>query len=117
VSSVRLGAGFETGLRLRLVSGYPNTPIVGSLYNANASQYEPITGSHFSGRNPPFFQLDFRVEKVWTFQKWLLSLYIDIQNITNRANTEFITWDYRFREAFNVQGMPFFLSLGLTGRF
>jgi len=117
VGSVKLGRGWETGLRLRLVSGSPETPIVGSFYMADNQRYSPITGARDSERKPMFFQLDFRVEKAWTFETWVLSAYLDVQNVTNQANTEFITWDYRFRDSWNVPGIPILPSFGVNGRF
>jgi TonB family protein len=117
VGSVKLGRGWETGLRVRLVSGNPTTPIIGSRYVGDSSYYLPVTGTPYSGRLDPFFQVDVRVEKTWTFERWLLSLYLDIQNVTNHSNSEFEIWDYRFRESWVVPGIPFLPSLGISGRF
>lgn len=117
VGSVKLGRGWETGLRLRLVSGNPFTPTTGGRFSGDTNGFSPITGAIRSERLPAFFQLDARVEKKWTFDSWLLTLYLDVQNVTNHANSEFFTWDYRFRESFKVPGIPFFPSLGINGRF
>lgn len=117
VASVKLGRGWETGLRLRYVSGYPHTPITGSKYYGDDNFFQPLYGDLNSSRLDAFFQLDVRVEKVWTYDAWKLSLYVDLMNLTNRANTEFAVWDYRYRQSGPVSGMPFFLSLGLAGRF
>jgi TonB family protein len=117
VGSVKLGRGWETGLRLRLVSGNPFTPTVGGRFSGDTNGFSPITGAIRSKRLPAFFQLDARVEKKWTFDSWLLTLYLDVQNVTNHANSEFFTWDYRFRESWKVPGIPFFPSLGINGRF
>jgi len=117
VASVILGRGWETGLRIRFVSGNPTDPILGGTYLGDSGGFSPIMGPFRSSRLPYFFQLDLRVEKKWTFDAWILSTYLDIQNATNNANTEFITWDYRFRESWNVPGIPFFPSFGINGRF
>ena len=117
VGSVKLGRGWETGLRLRLVSGNPYTPTIGGRFSGDTNGYFPITGPIRSERLPAFFQLDARVEKKWTFDNWLLTIYLDIQNVTNQANSEFFTWDYRFSESWKVPGIPFFPSLGINGRF
>lgn len=117
VGSFRLGRGWETGLRLRLVSGNPSTPIDEGMFLADSYAYSGVPGVYNSTRLPLFLQVDLRVEKKWTFDKWNLTAYLDIQNVTNHSNTEFIVYDYRFRESWNVPGIPFFPSLGLTGRF
>lgn len=117
VGSVKLGRGWETGARLRLVSGNPSTPIERGVFVSDANAYQPVQGPLQSERLAPFFQIDFRVEKTWRFDKWMLSAYLDVQNITNNANTEFIIWDYRFGKSWNVPGIPVFPSIGVTGRF
>jgi TonB family protein len=117
VGSVKLGRGWETGLRLRLVSGNPFTPTLGGRFSGDTNGFSPITGAIRSQRLPAFFQVDARIEKKWTFDSWLLTLYLDVQNVTNHANSEFFTWDYRFRESWTVPGIPFFPSLGINGRF
>ena len=117
VGSVRLGRGWETGLRVRLVSGNPTTPINQGIFVGDSSMYQPISGAFQSDRLPTFFQMDLRVEKLWTYETWQLAAYVDIMNATNQANTEFISWDYRFNESWNVPGIPFFPSFGINGRF
>ena len=117
VASVRLGRGWETGLRLRFVTGNPTTPVVQGLFVADTSSYEGLSGKPFSSRVQSFFQLDLRVEKRWTFDSWTLSAYLDIQNVTNHANTEFVIYDYRYRDNWNVPGIPILPSFGVSGRF
>ena len=116
VGSVKLGRGWETGLKFQLVSGKPITPIRGAAYNADQSSYLPYLGEMLSDRLAPFIQLDFRVEKTFTFERWMLSTYLDIQNVTNNANSEFEQWDYRFRKRQTIPGIPIFPTLGLNAR-
>lgn len=117
VASVKMGRGWETGARVRLVSGNPSTPIERGVFVSDSNTYQPVQGPVRSERLAPFFQIDFRVEKTWTFEKWLLSAYLDVQNLTNHSNTEFTIWDYRFGKKWNVPGIPVFPSFGVSGRF
>lgn len=117
VGSVRPGRGWEVGARFRLVSGNPVTPIRGGSFMADTGEYLPMLGKRWSGRGPLFHQLDFRVEKTWTFERWLLSVYLDIQNIYNAENIEFTIWDYRYRKSYGVRGLPILPTLGLKGVF
>jgi len=116
VGSVKLGRGWETGLRFRFISGKPVTPISGAAFVADQSSYIPYTGRELSNRLEPFIQLDLRVEKQWTFEKWLLSAYLDIQNVTNHANSEFQQWDYRFRKNSTIPSVPIFPTIGINAR-
>jgi len=116
VGSVKLGRGWETGLRFRLISGNPLTPYMYGIQVVDQGSYIPVFGAENSSRLPPFVQLDFRVEKKFTFERWVLSTYLDVQNITNYANSEMQVWDYRFRESWNVPGIPIFPSIGVSAK-
>lgn len=78
----------QLGAKLRLNSGLPYTP-----FDVNAtvlkSNYD-ISGNgildkskYNANRLPVFYQLDVRLDKKYNFKKWLLNVYIDIQNVTN----------------------------------
>lgn len=71
---------WQVGTRIRLVSGNPYTPIINSVYDATNRYYQPVKGKENSKRNEPFFQTDLRVEKMFLFDKWKLSAYMDLQN-------------------------------------
>ena len=117
VASGRPGLGFEVGIRFRLVSGNPETPVLRGEFIADRSFYLPVAGPLRSARGPLFHQLDFRVEKMWRFTRWMLSLYLDIQNIYNAKNPELRIWDYRFKKTEEIRGLPFLPSLGVKGVF
>jgi TonB family protein len=111
----RLGRGWEVGGTFRLVSGNPDTPIVGSSLNAISGLYSPRFGELNSARNPTFHRLDLRVEKQWTFDAWKLALYLDLQNAYNRANPEGTIYDFEYREKQEITGLPILPILGLRG--
>lgn len=111
----RLGRGWETGATFRLVSGNPDTPIVGSTLNTSTGQYSPIYGRLNSDRNAAFNRLDVRIEKQWTFDAWKLALYLDVQNVYNAENPEGTTYDYEYRQRETVIGLPIIPNLGLRG--
>jgi len=117
VASLRLGWGVEVGTRFRLVSGRPETPVRGGVYDADAGRYRPIKGDLRSVRLPLFHQLDLRIEKTWIFDLWRLSLYLDIQNLYNAKNAEATLWDYRYRQSGPLQGLPLLPTLGIKGAF
>ena len=75
----------ELGIRLRYVTGDPTTPIFPSTtYDAGAaSRYLPTRGLWNSGRVDPYISSDVRYEVAFTFEKWLLHLYIDVTHLEN----------------------------------
>ena len=117
VASYRIGWGWELGARFRLVSGRPDTPVTGGIYDSDINRYTRLTGEKYSDRLPVFHQLDIRAEKTWIFELWRLSVYLDIQNVYNATNAEATLWDYRFKESGPLQGLPFLPTLGIKGSF
>jgi TonB family protein len=117
VASRILPRGFQLGGRFRYVTGTPNTPVLGSFYDATIDRYTAISGTPFSGRLPAFNQLDVRVDKLFTFDKWRFSMYLDVQNIYNAKNPEALSYNYDYRISHPVTGLPILPILGLRGDF
>jgi TonB family protein len=117
VASYKFQFGIEAGLRFQLVTGMPQTPVLGSTFNANTGNYVPIYGAPNSVRAPTFNQLDLRVEKIWTFDWWKFSLYLDVQNVYNASNPALTIYDYRYRQSTPLNGLPIIPSLGVKGVF
>ena len=113
VASAVLGRGWEAGVRFRLVSGNPETPILGSIYDADSDIYWPIYGETNSRRMPMFHQLDVRVDKNWTFKYVKFGVYIDVQNVYNHKNVEGTNYSYDYRQKAYLVGLPLLPSLGL----
>lgn len=112
LASYQLPYGLEAGVRFRLTSGLPYTPVVAAFYDATGDQYQPIFGAQNSQRLPPFVALDVRVEKTFTFQRIKLNLYLDIQNVTNQANPEEVTYNYDYSKLYYITGLPILPVLG-----
>ncbi len=115
VGSVQIGRGWSAGLRFRLVSGSPYTPVVGAIYDARSDVYIPRFGAANSGRRATFHQLDLRIDKVFTFQRWKLSTYLDVQNVYNQRNEEGLSYSFDYRESKPVTGLPILPILGVKG--
>lgn len=114
-ASYKLGRGWEVGAALRYTSGTPYTPVRSSTYDAPNDVYVPRNGAPMSERNPAYVRLDTRVEKKWTFTKWSLALYLDVQNVLNSPNREGFSYSYDFRTRDGARGLPIFPALGLRG--
>ena len=117
IASYKLPRGWQIGGRFRLISGNPETPVVGSRYLAQQDVYLPIYGAINSGRVPPFSQLDVRIDKVWTFDAWTLDLYLDVLNSYNHRSIEATVYSYDFRQSDYFRGLPVIPTLGLKGSF
>jgi TonB family protein len=101
VGSWRLSRGWETGLRVRYVTGNPETPQLGYTsgryeYDAESGRYVDLFGTVNSDRMGPFFQIDARVDKKFVYRSWIFSLYLDVQNVNYFLYNSPETYDYNY---------------------
>lgn len=117
VGSLALPRRWRIGASFRVVSGYPYTPVIGSIASLAPGQYTPILGATNAARLPFFHQLDFRVDKRWILKRAEVNAYFDIQNVYNRVNPEAIVYSSDYRAEVNAIGLPILPSLGLRIEF
>jgi TonB family protein len=120
VGNYRLPRFWEIGCRLRYVTGDPTTPIVGITYNEDYGMFTAIRGERNSARFDPFFQLDLRIDKKFMFKNWILSAYLDFQNVSwfFYKSPEYYLYNFRYDPDTRtpVGGIPY-PSLGLSAEF
>jgi len=115
VAVYRLGRGWEAGASVRYTSGTPYTPVIGSTYEATSDVYSPRLGRPMSARNPAFSRIDLRLQKTWTFGRWSLAAYLDVQNVLNAKNHEGFEYTYDYRARRGDPGLPILPIIGLRG--
>jgi len=106
---------WSLGTRFRYVSGNPDTPVEGSIFDAASGVYVPVYGAPNAARLPAFAQLDLRLDRTWTYTTWKLNLFLDVQNVTNRGNAEGFTYSYDYARRESLTGLPILPILGLEG--
>ena len=107
----------DFGIRFRYVTGNPTTALGAGVQDADQGVYIPIPGAPYATRLPAFTQLDLRVDKRFTFKSWILSIYLDLSNVTNSANVEGFAYSYDYRQSHAVTGLPILPSLGVRASF
>ncbi|MBK7865421.1 MAG: TonB family protein [Archangiaceae bacterium] len=115
IGSYKLPYDFIFGVRFRYVSGPLNTPFVAAVYDANGNYYLPVPGPEYSRRLPDFIQIDVRLDKRFVFKNWMLSLYLDVQNLTNQKNVEAVVNNYDYTKEAFLTGLPIIPVLGAKG--
>lgn len=115
VASVALPWGLNFGARFRFASGPLVTPFITSIFDANANLYVPLPAMPWSQRLPNFVQLDVRLDKRFTFDAFSLSLYLDVQNVTNAQNPEALLYNFNYTRSAFVMGIPILPTAGLRG--
>jgi hypothetical protein len=117
VLSYKLPLDFIVGGRVQYTSGTPLTPVAGSVYDADGDLYFPVPGAYLSARAPDFFQLDLRIDRRFVFEKWILTVYLDVQNVTNRQNVEYTIYNFNYTQQGYLSGLPIVPALGVRGEF
>lgn len=117
VGSLKLDGGWELGTRFRLTSGRPETPVSGGIFDADTGGFVRLNGVPGSTRGATFHQLDVRFEKTFLKERYRWSVYLDVQNVYNATNPEFLLYDYRFRTSAGFPGLPILPTLGVSGAF
>ena len=112
----RPSVGWELSGRFRYTSGDPYAPTINASFDADSGSYDPQRGQFGDSRSPAFTELDVRAQYTWTWDLFRLTLYLDIENVTNRKNEEFHVYDYRYRDGGSISGLPILPTLGVTGK-
>ncbi len=117
ILSWTLPRGWIVGGRFRYVTGDPYTPVTGSFYDSITDHYTPIYGATNSARLNAFNQLDLRVDKIFTFNRWRFSAYLDVQNVLRSDNPEAVGYNFDYRISHPITGLPLLPILGVRGDF
>ncbi len=117
VAERELGRNWKISTRVRYATGNPFTPIVGASYDVNNDVYVPVRGDIYSERMGAFFQADVRFDKKWVYDRWIVTGYLDIENVTNQQNPEAIRYSYNYQRSEKVTGLPIYPTLGVKMEF
>jgi hypothetical protein len=117
LGSYKITRKWQVGLRYRYVTGNPSTPVVRAYYDPNDDLYRPVYGLTNSARLPDFHALDLRVDRYFIWDRFLLDLYLDVQNVTSHANPEGAIYNFNYTKTGYVTGLPILPILGLRGQF
>jgi len=113
LASRMLGRTWRIGGRFRYATGNPFTPVASAVFDPNKNKFVAVDGPLLSERLPDFFQLDLRLDHAWHPSWGLVDLYIDVQNVTNRANAEGVTYSSDYSVRTYTTGLPIFPSIGV----
>jgi hypothetical protein len=112
-------AGWERGPwtlggRVRLATGEPRTEVIGAVFDSRSGRYQPIRGAHNGVRLPAFFAADLRAERRFAIAGDVrAAAYLEVQNLTGRANAEEIIYSADFSRRGYLTGLPLLAVGGL----
>lgn len=95
-----LAGDWSLGTTARYGTGAPRTPILGGTRTEDGNTV-PVYGALMSERLPAYARLDGRVMRHIRMPGALLTMFVEVLNVTNRANVAAFTYDpsYTSREA------------------
>ena len=97
------------------MTGNPETPVTGSVYDADVDTYRPLYGATNSARTSAFHRLDLRVDKQFVLAGHRGAAYLDLQNAYNHANREGTDYSFDYTQHADTPGLPLIPSLGIKG--
>ena len=118
LGSWRLKNDWDVGVRTRMVSGKPTSPIVGTIENEASKSISPVYGERNSTRQDPFFQVDLRLDKKVIYTKWIMTYYVDMQNVLwpIYKSPELTYYNYNYTESQKIAMIPL-MSVGIKAEF
>jgi hypothetical protein len=105
---------WTVGGRVRYATGEPRTPVVGAFFDSVSGRFEPIVGAQNSVRLPAYFAADARAERRFELGHGLRgAVYLEVQNLTDRANAEEIIYNADFTQKGYLTGLPLLAIAGV----
>ena len=117
VGQVPLPWGFRAGARYRIATGMPDTPVIGSVIDADSGRYSPIFAPKSSQRFPFFQALDVRVDWSTTLPLCELTLYADLVNVLNLRAQEGTLYNFDYSQQNPRLGLPIIPAVGAKATF
>ena len=113
IAGYRLPLDFEFSAKAQTTTGNPYTPYAGGIELMDEGTWVGIpSAATNSVRQPAYWAVDIRVDKLFTYKRWQLELYVDVLNVLHGENPEFALYNYDYTEQAWITGLPTIPSLG-----
>ena len=103
--------------RFRFVTGVPYTPITGAFYDGDNDVYIPTIAGIYSQRFDAYKQFDIRIDRKFVYDTWILTAYLDVQNVLNTKNAQRVQYSYDYKNKDFARGLPILPTFGVKGEF
>ncbi len=104
-----LNENWEFSAKFRYVTGRPYTP-----FNPDGTQDPALYNTE---RVAPNHSLDLRIDRRWSFERWTLVTYIDVQNVYNRVPYDVPRYNLETRNAETQTSLGILPSVGISAEF
>ena len=111
ISTYKFNARWQVGARFRLISGNPIHPLpVQSTMPMAMFGHRSMVKITVLGYR--CLRSSISVSTTIVYPTWILNIYLDIQNATNRGNQEGWAYQFDYQARQPQTGLPFYQSLG-----
>ncbi len=115
VANFAFTPALEAGLRYRLASGIPYTPVESVSHDANG--YHPIFGATNSRRLDWYQRFDLRAQYSFLYPSWTLRFFTELVNALDWPNVTSVTYEDDYSRIRTVKQFPRFLFAGVEAVF
>ena len=120
-ATYRLTPTWEIGVKWQYRTGNPYTPVEGATLDTDPrngeSIYIPEYAETNSARLPPYHRLDMKLSKAFRFNRWEMSLFLELLNAYNRKNLLDFSYSDDYTEKDEIYQFPIIPYLGITTEF
>jgi hypothetical protein len=117
VASWQPDSRWEFGLRQRLASGIPYTPVVSRSYDPSTNTWTPTYGATNSARLDWYHRLDLRAAYGFGWGAWRLKAFLECLNVYDQPNVTAVAYRDDYSGLQEVRQFPRIFFAGLEGEF
>lgn len=98
VGSYNLSNSIVFGATLKMSTGEPYTPVIGSFFDSNQGVYVPVYGETNSDRFPNYSRVDVNAQYIFSFLGKFTVAVLALNNVFNQNNIYEYTYNYNYTE-------------------
>jgi outer membrane receptor protein involved in Fe transport len=122
IANYKFSGRTQLGLKWKLTSGQPYTPIVGRIFTPyapgdTAGYWEGIPGGKNSERLPWYHRLDVRIDRKFHLKGLSMAGYLEIFNLYAHKNVGGYQWSRDYSKKEPYYQLPFLPTAGLSWEF
>ena len=102
VSSYNITRDLTAGVTLRLSTGRPYTPVVGSTYDPINDVYIPTYGVENSGRFPTYKRVDMNLQYIFSLLDRFAVAFVALNNVFDEDNLYTYTYNFNYSQRIPV---------------
>ena len=116
VTNYKLDNDWTMGTKWTYHSGTPYSPVIGTTQD-NSGRYIPIYAAVNSGTLPDYHRLDLRFDRHYTYDKWKLNTYFELNNIYFHKNVVGYSYNVNYTVATQVTPLVIPFTFGVQAEF